>query len=91
MPRRKRTWIDKTCYHITPGAMYEKKFLFRFAKYRNFCTRHLFKMRKQYNIDILDYMVTSNHIHLLLISKKGERISEGLRYLQGRIGQGQIT
>ena len=71
--------------------MHERKFLFRFAKYRNFCTRHSFEMRKRYKIDILNYMVTSNHIHLLLSSKKGERISEGLRYLQGRIGQGQIN
>lgn len=44
-------------------------------------------MRKRYKIEILDYMVTSNHIHLLLSSKKDEQISEELRYLHGRIGQ----
>ena len=86
MPRRKRAWIDNACYHITHRC-HERRFLFRFAKYRNFYTRHLFEMRKRYNIDILDYMITSNHVHLLLRSKKGERISEGLRYLHGRIGQ----
>ena len=86
MPRRKRKWLDNACYHITHRC-HERKFLFRFAKYRNFYTRHLFIMHKRYKIDILDYMVTGNHIHLLLSSRKGERISEGLRYLHGRIGQ----
>ena len=68
MPRRKRAWIDNACYHIT-HRYHERRFLFRFAKYRNFYTRHLFEMRKRYKIDILDYMVTSNHVHLLLSSK----------------------
>ena len=78
MSRRKRAWIDSACYHITHEC-HERRFLFRFAKYRDFYIRHLLEMRKRYDIDILDYMVTSNHVHLLLRSKKGERISEGLR------------
>jgi len=49
--------------------------------------RHLFEMRKRYKIDVLDYIVTSNHVHLLLTAKKGESISEGLRYLHGRVAQ----
>ena len=40
----------------------------------NLYTRYLFEMRKRNNIDILDYMITSNHVHLLLRSKKDKRI-----------------
>jgi len=44
-------------------------------------------MQKRYRIDVLDYIVTSNHVHLLLTAKKASSISEGLRYLHGRVGQ----
>jgi len=44
-------------------------------------------MQKRYPIDVLDYIVTSNHVHLLVTAKKGDSISEGLRYLHGRVGQ----
>ena len=86
MPRRKRGWIDNACYHITHRC-HNRVFLFRYKKYRQFYLRHLFEMQKRYKIDILDYIVTSNHVHLLLTARKGERISEGLRYLHGRVGQ----
>lgn len=86
MPRRKRGWIDNACYHITHRC-HERKFLFHYKKYRNFYVRQLYKMRRRYKIDVLDYMVTSNHVHLLAGSVKGERLSAGIRYLHGRIGQ----
>lgn len=86
MPRRKRGWIDNACYHITHRC-HNKEFLFHYKKYRRYYVRHLFEMRKRYKIDVLNYVVTSNHVHLLLTSKKGERISEGLRYLHGRVAQ----
>jgi len=86
MPRRKRGWIDGACYHITHRC-YNREFLFRYKKYRQFYLRQLFEMQKRYRVDVLDYIVTSNHVHLLLTASKGERISEGLRYLNGRVAQ----
>ena len=86
MPRRKRCWLDNACYHITHRCN-NREFLFRYKKYRNFYMHHLFKMSKRYKIDILDYIVTSNHIHLLLTARKGQNISAGLCYLHGRMGQ----
>jgi putative transposase len=44
-------------------------------------------MQKRYKIDVLDYIITSNHVHLLLTAKNGARISDGLRYLHGRVAQ----
>jgi len=86
MPRRKRGWVDNACYHITHRC-HNREFLFRYKKYRQFYLRHLFEMQKRYRIDVLDYIVTSNHVHLLLAAKNGNSISEGLRYLHGRVGQ----
>ena len=86
MPRRKRGWINNGCYHITHRC-HNREFLFRYKKYRQFYLRHLFEMQKRYKIDILDYIVTSNHVHLLLTAKNGSRISDGLRYLHGRVAQ----
>jgi len=86
MPRRKRGWVDNACYHITHRC-HNREFLFRFKKYRRFYLRHLFEMKKRYKIDVLDYIVTSNHVHLLLTAKKGCSISDALRYLHGRVAQ----
>ena len=86
MPRRKRGWIDGACYHITHRC-HNREFLFHYKKYRQFYQRQLFEMRKRYRVDILDYIVTSNHVHLLLTARKGKNISEGLCYLHGRIAQ----
>ena len=86
MPRQKRGWIDGACYHITHRCN-NREFLFHYKKYRQFYQRQLFKMHKRYRVDILDYIVTSNHVHLLLSARKGKNISDGLRYLHGRIAQ----
>lgn len=42
-------------------------------------------MSKRYPVDVLDYIVTSNHVHLLLWAKETCFISAGLHYLQGTI------
>ena len=44
-------------------------------------------MTRRYKVNVLDYIVTSNHVHLLVTSRKGKEISEGLRYLHGLTGQ----
>ena len=86
MPRTRRNWEQSSCYHITHRCQ-NKEFLFRYNKYRNFYVRTLFKTVQKYHIDVLDYIVTSNHVHLLVAAKAGIEISNGLRYLHGRIGQ----
>jgi len=86
MPRRQRKWIDEVCYHITHRC-HDRKFLFRYKKYRQFYRLHLYEMVKRYKIDVLDYVVTSNHVHLLLSARRADRISEGMRYLHGRVAQ----
>jgi putative transposase len=86
MPRRRRNWINYACYHITHRC-HERKFLFKFAKHRNIYLKLLFEMQKKYNIDILDYIVTSNHVHLLLSAKRAKNIPLGLQFLHGGMAQ----
>jgi putative transposase len=86
MARRKRNWVDGACYHITHRC-HGRKFLFRFEKYRDFYVRTLYQAQRRYRIAVLNYVVTSNHIHLLLTSSKGENISSALQYLHGAVAQ----
>ena len=86
MPRPRRGWVDHTCYHITHRC-HERKFLLKFAKHREHYVDQLRETNKRFKIDILDYIVTSNHVHLLVWARKSERISEAIQFLQGTFGQ----
>lgn len=76
MPRRRRYWENHACYHITHRC-HERRFLFRFIKYRDLYRRCLFEATQRFNVSVLSYVVTSNHTHLLLAT--GESVG-GLRY-----------
>ena len=48
----------------------------------------LFEAKKRYGLVILDYVVTSNHVHLMVYDKDGEgRIPKSIQLLAGRTGQ----
>ena len=86
MPRKRRGWEPSACYHITHRC-HNRKFLFRFSKYRQFYVRQLFEGVQRYGTDVLDYICTGNHVHLLVAAKEGPEISNTMRYVHGRIGQ----
>ncbi len=86
MPRRRRGWIDRACYHVTHRC-HKREFLFKFAKYREIYLRELWEMKQRFKVDVLDYMITSNHVHLLLTARHGDDISKALQFLHGAVGQ----
>lgn len=90
MPRRRRGWLKGACYHVTHRC-HGGEYLFRFRKYLGFYVRELYQASRRFRMDVLDYMVTGNHVHLLLVLHGGGEISGGLRYLHGRIGQWHNT
>jgi putative transposase len=48
----------------------------------------LFKAKKRYGLVILNYTVTSNHIHLLVFDEKGKNvIPDSVKLVAGRTGQ----
>ena len=66
---------------------HKKEFLLRFARDRQRWIEWLFEARKRYGISILNYMVTSNHLHLL-VSDSGDRdtLPKSIQLIAGRTG-----
>jgi putative transposase len=64
MPRASRHYIPGYVWHITHRC-HKKDFLLRFSKDRRRYLQWLFEARKRYALVILNYIATSNHIHLL--------------------------
>ncbi len=64
MPRGHRFHLDGEVYHITDRC-HRKQFLLRFARDRRAWIRRLYQARKRYGLSVLNYHVTSNHVHLL--------------------------
>ena len=47
----------------------------------------LFEARKRFGFCVLNYMVTSNHIHLLVLDNEEEVIPKSIQLVAGRTGQ----
>lgn len=87
MPRANRHYIPGYIWHITHRC-HKKEFLLKFARDRRRWMEWLFEAKKRYSLCILNYMVTSNHIHLLVVDN-GERntIPNSMQLMAGRTGQ----
>lgn len=86
MPRRRRGLKDHSCYHITHRC-HKREFLFKFAQDREAYVQLLQEMNRRFKVDILNYVVTSNHIHLLVWIRKGDALAPAMQFLQGEMGQ----
>ena len=87
MPRASRHYIPGYVWHITHRC-HKKEYLLKFARDRRRYLRWLFEARKRYSLSVLNYMVTSNHIHILL-RDHGDRdvIPRSMQLIAGRTGQ----
>jgi REP element-mobilizing transposase RayT len=47
----------------------------------------LFEARKRYGLSVLNYVATSNHIHLLALDRGREAISKSMQLVSGRTAQ----
>ena len=63
MARAKRHFIPGYIWHLTHRC-HKREFLLKFARDRRRWLYWLYQARKRYGLTILNYMVTSNHIHL---------------------------
>ena len=74
-------------WHITHRC-HKREFLLKFARDRRRWMAWLFEARKRYGLSILNYMVTSNHVHLL-VSGDSDRdaIPKSIQLLAGKTGQ----
>jgi len=73
MPRTKRHFLPGYAWHITHRC-HDRKFLLKFNRDKKRWLYWLHQAKKRFDLPILNYSVTSNHIHLLVLdnSKSGE-------------------
>ena len=87
MARAKRHYIPGQVWHITHRC-HKKEFLLRFAKDRRRMLQWLYEAKRRYKLTILDYTVTSNHIHLLVVDDGDqETIARSMQLVAGRFAQ----
>ena len=87
MPRANRHYIPGYVWHITHRC-HKREFLLKFGRDRRLWMHWLFEARKRFGLSVLNYTVTSNHIHLL-VRDNGERdvIPNSMQLIAGRLGQ----
>jgi putative transposase len=86
MPRANRCFLPGYVWHITHRC-HKKEFLLRFAKDRKRWCRWLFEAKKRYGLCILNYVATSNHIHLLVRDTGNQVIARSMQLIAGRTAQ----
>jgi REP element-mobilizing transposase RayT len=87
MARAKRHFISGYIWHITHRC-HKREFLLKFSKDRHRYLQWLYQAKKRYGLSILNYMVTSNHVHLLVVDTgKRDVIPKSMQLVAGRTGQ----
>jgi len=85
--RAKRHYIAGQVWHITHRC-HKRDFLLRFARDRRRWLQWLFEAKKRYGLAILNYVVTSNHIHLLVVDDGNrDTIPKSIQLVAGRTAQ----
>jgi putative transposase len=87
MARAKRHFIPGYIWHITHRC-HKREFLLKFSKDRHRYLQWLYQARKRYGLKILNYMVTSDPIHFLVVDD-GDKdvIPNSMKLVAGRTGQ----
>ena len=88
MPRANRHYIPGYIWHITHRC-HKQEFLFKLVKDRQRWIYWLFEAKKRFGLCILNYVVTSNHIHLLIYDNNNGKdiISKSMQLVAGRTAQ----
>jgi len=87
MPRARRHFIPGYIWHITHRC-HKKEFLLKFAKDRKRWMHWLFEAKKRYGLTVLNFMITSNHIHLIVVDDDAKDvISRSMQLVASRTAQ----
>lgn len=86
MARANRHFLPGHVWHITHRC-HQKAFLLKFSKDRANWLRWLFEAKKRHGLCVLNYIVTSNHIHLLVKDTHEGVISKSMQLIAGRCAQ----
>lgn len=86
MPRANRYRLADQIWHITERC-HRKQFLLKFARDRRSWVAWLYEARRRYGLCVLDYQVTSNHVHLLVLDRGRGEIAAAMQLIAGCTGQ----
>lgn len=86
MPRANRHFVLGYVWHITHRC-HHRAFLLKFARDRRRYLHWVFEAKKRFGLVVLNYVVTSNHVHLV-VKDTGERvIPQSMQLIAGRTAQ----
>jgi putative transposase len=88
MPRANRHFLSSHVWHITHRC-HEREFLLRFARDRRYWRRRLYEARKRHGLCVLNYIVTCNHVHLLVRDRGQGEIARSMQLIAGRVSADQ--
>ena len=86
MARANRHHLPGYVWHITHRC-HKREFLLKFDKDKRRWIHWLFEAKKRFGLMILNFTVTSNHIHLLVYDGKVDIIPKSIQLIAGRTGR----
>ncbi len=86
MPRANRVFLPGYVWHITHRC-HRQQFLLRFARDRRRWRHWLFEARKRFGLCVLNYIATSNHIHLLVRDRGQGEVMRSMQLIAGCTAQ----
>ena len=86
MPRASRHFLPGYFWHLTHRC-HERSFLLTYNIDRQRWLRWLFEARKRYGFCVLNYMITSNHVHLFVKDTGVGVIPRSMQLVAGRVAQ----
>ena len=93
MPRANRSFLPGHVWHITHRC-HKKEFLLKFRKDKLLWLHWALQAKIRYGLVILNFMITSNHIHLLAMHRAlrdqihaHQAISRALQLIESRVAQ----
>lgn len=86
MPRANRFHFPGAVWHITHRC-HDRQFLLKFERDRQRWKYWLFQARKRYGLAVLNYIATSNHVHLLVQDGQNSEIARSMQLIAGRTAQ----
>jgi len=86
MPRAHLYHLPGYVWHLT-ARCHRQQWLLRFARDRRAWVHWLYVARRRFALCVLNYQVTSNHVHLLVQDRGGDEIALSLQLIEGCTGQ----
>jgi putative transposase len=88
MARANRHFISGYAWHLTHRC-HKREFLLKFAKDKQRWLYWLFEAKKRFGLCVLNFTVTSNHVHLLIYDtgNGNETIPKSIQLIAGKTGQ----